>query len=148
MGLDNHPTVKRYNERKASATLHSTPQKLSARDLRTICLEAGVDDVGFVEITRPSLADHKAAILNAFPWTRTFVSFAGRINRENLRSPARSIASLELHQVEERLVHAARTLASTLLSAREFAHQPRHPGFPWRQTIGATATCTWYRTNL
>lgn len=129
MGLTNHPTVKRYNERKASATLHSTPLKLSARELRTMCLEAGVDDVGFVEITRPSLADHKAAILNVFPWTRTLVSFAGRINRENLRSPARSIASLELHQVEERLIHAARTLASALERKGIRASTPA-PGFP------------------
>jgi len=129
MGLNNHPTVKRYNERKASATLHSTPLKLNARDLRTMCLEAGGDDVGFVEITRPWLADHKEAILNVFPWTRTLVSFAGRINRENLRSPARSIASLELHQVEERLIHAARTLASALERKGIRASTPA-PGFP------------------
>jgi hypothetical protein len=63
MELNQHPTVKRYHERKTSATLHSTPLKLSARELRTICLEAGADDVGFVEITRPALADQKAAIL-------------------------------------------------------------------------------------
>lgn len=129
MELNNHPTVKRYNERKASATLHSTQPKLSARDLRTMCLEAGVDDVGFVEITRPSLADHKSAILNVFPWTRTLVSFAGRINRENLRSPARSIASLELHQVEERLIHAAGKLASALERKGIRASTPA-PGFP------------------
>ncbi len=129
MELNNHPTVKHYNKRKASATLHSTPLKLSASDLRTMCLEAGADDVGFVEITRPSLADHKAAILNAFPWTRTLVSFAGRINRENLRSPARSIASLELHQVEKRLIHAAWTLASALERKGIRASTPA-PGFP------------------
>src|SRR5512140_2592750 len=98
MKLNAHPTVKRYRERKASVTLHSTPLKLSAMELRKMCIEAGADDVGFVEITRPTLADQKAAILKGFPWTRTLVSFAGRINRENLRSPARSIASLELHQ--------------------------------------------------
>ena len=34
MELNDHPTVKRYHERKASATLHSTPLKLSARELR------------------------------------------------------------------------------------------------------------------
>jgi len=129
MELNDHPTVKRYHERRASGTVHSTPLKLSAWELRTMCLEAGVDDVGFVEITRPTLADQKAAILKVFPWTRTLVSFAGRINRENLRSPARSIASLELHQAEERLIHAAHTLATALERTGIRASTPA-PGFP------------------
>lgn len=129
MGLHNHPTVKRYNERKASATRQSTPLRLSASDLRTMCIEAGADDVGFVEITHPLLADQKTAVLNVFPWTRTLVSFVGRINRENLRSPARSIASLELHQVEKRLIHAAGALASALERKGIRASTPA-PGFP------------------
>jgi len=114
MELKDHPTVKQYYERRISTTPRTTALKLSARDLREMCLELAVDDVGFVEITRPSLADQKADILNIFPWTRTLVSFVGRINRENLRSPARSIASLELHQVEERLALAAHALAAAL----------------------------------
>jgi epoxyqueuosine reductase QueG len=79
-----------------------------------MCLAFGADDVGFVEISRPSLADQKEDILNVFPWTKTLISFAGRLNRENLRSSARSIASLELHQVEARLNHAAQALAAAL----------------------------------
>ena len=139
MELNDHPTVKRYHERKVSATLHSNPLKLSARELRTMCLEAGVDDVGFVEITRPTLDDQKTAILNVFPWTRTLVSFAGRINRENLRSPARSIASLELHQTEERLIHAARTLATALERKGVRASTPA-PGFPMEADLWGSGT--------
>jgi len=114
MELNNHPTVIRYHERKAATIPHKAELKLSARDLREMCLASGLDDVGFVEITRPSLADQKTDILSVFPWTRTLISFVGRINRENLRSPARSIASLELHQVEERLTHAANTFVAAL----------------------------------
>jgi len=110
--LNDHPTVKRYYERRAS--MNSTASKLSARQLREMCLELGADDVAFVEIDRPSLADQKTDILKVFPWTKALVSFVGRINRENLRSPSRSLASLELHQVEERLAHAAHTLAADL----------------------------------
>jgi ferredoxin len=87
---------------------------LSASELRRICLESGVDDVGFVHISDLSLVDQQADILEMFPWTRTFIAVAGRLNRENLRSPARSIASLELHQVEERLTHAAHAVAAAL----------------------------------
>jgi epoxyqueuosine reductase QueG/putative sterol carrier protein len=63
---------------------------------------------------RPLLADEKKSIISMFPWTKSLVSFVGRVNRENLRSPARSIASLELHQVEERLSHVAQALAAAL----------------------------------
>jgi epoxyqueuosine reductase QueG len=114
MKLDDHPAVKRYRESRKSTTPRTTPQKLSAQELREMCLESGLDDVGFVDITRPALADQKGDILSVFPWTRTLISFVGRINRENLRSPARSIASLELHQVEKRLTHAANALVAAL----------------------------------
>ncbi|HTZ18911.1 MAG TPA: SCP2 sterol-binding domain-containing protein [Dissulfurispiraceae bacterium] len=127
--LNDHPTVKRYHERKASTALHTTASKLSSRQLREMCLDVGVDDVGFVEIMRPSLADQKVDILNVFPWTKTLISFAARINRENLRSPARSIASLELHQVEERLAHAAHALAASLERKGVRAATPA-AGFP------------------
>jgi len=112
MELNNHPTVIRYHERNAAGTPHVEASKLSVQELREMCLAVGVDDVGFVEITTPFLADQKADILQVFPWAKTLISFVGRINRENLRSPARSIASLELHKVEERLADAAHTLAT------------------------------------
>ena len=94
MELNNHPTVRRYHERKATATPPGAALTLSARELHEICLGAGVDDVGFVEISNVLLADQKADILKLFPWTRTLISFVGRINRENLRSPARPCANL------------------------------------------------------
>ena len=112
--LNDHPTVKRYHERKSSNALPAAASTLNARELRRMCLEFGVDDIGFVEISRPSLDDQRADILRMFPWTRTLISFAGRLNRENMRSPARSIASLELHQAEERLTHAAHALTTAL----------------------------------
>ena len=112
--LNDHPTVKRYHERKESQTLHRDAPKLGALELRRMCLDFGADDVGFIEISRTELADQREDILKIFPWTKTLVSLVGRINRENLRSPARSIASLELHQSGDRLDNAAYTLATAL----------------------------------
>lgn len=114
MELNHRPTVIRYHEKNAARTPHAAAQKLNAKELRKICLATGVDDVGFVEITNPLLAEQKADILQMFPWAKTLISFAGRINRENLRSPARSIASLELHRVDDRLTDAAHVLATAL----------------------------------
>lgn len=127
--LNNHPTVKRYHEKKASATLQTNATKLSAGQLRKMCLELGVDDVGFVEITRPALADQKKDILKAFPWTKSLISFVGRLTRENMRNPARSIASLELQQVEARLNHVAQALAAALERQGVRAATPA-AGFP------------------
>ncbi len=129
MELNNHPTVIRYHERNAARTSHVAALKLNAQELREICLATGVDDVGFVEITNDLLAEQKADMLQVFPWAKTLISFVGRINRENLRSPARSIASLELHQVEARLEHAAHALAAALERKGVRAAAPA-PGFP------------------
>lgn len=111
---NNHPTIKRYNERKLSVEPNVRVSKLNALQLREMCLELGADDVGFVDISHPALANQKADILKVFPWTKTLISFVGRMNRENLRSPARSIASIELQQVEKRVNHVAHTLAASL----------------------------------
>jgi ferredoxin len=109
--LDEHPTVVRYHQRNAAAR---KPAVLTAADLRRLCLDAGADDAGFVEIGRPDLEEQRDDILRLFPWTKTLISLIGRMNRENLRSPARSIASLELHQVGKRLGSTADRIAATL----------------------------------
>ena len=109
-----HPSIKRYHDRKASGTAPSAAHKLSATDLKQMCLELGAADVGIVEIDRAALAAEKQAVLAVFPWAKSFICFVARINRENLRSPARSIASLELHQVEDRLNYTARKVAAML----------------------------------
>ncbi len=63
----------------------------------TLRLQEGTDDVGFVEVDRPEIADQRADIDWVFPETRTLISIVRRMNRENVRTPARSIANLEFH---------------------------------------------------
>ena len=91
--LDEHPTVVRHRREPHRAP----PEVLDAEWLRRLCLEAGADDVGFVAIDRPEIDDQRAEILSAFPATRTLVSFVCRLNREPIRSPARSVANQEFH---------------------------------------------------
>ena len=64
-------------------------------------LEAGADDAGFVEIDRPEIADQKTDIFWLLPEAKTLVSLVVRMNRENLRAPARSIANLEFHHTTD-----------------------------------------------
>lgn len=109
-----HPSIKRYKERKLSAQNSVSVSKLSAAELRDMCLKLGADDVGFVDISNPALANQKEDILKVFPWTKTLISFVGRMNKGNLRSPARTIASIELQHVEKRVNQVAHAMAASL----------------------------------
>lgn len=88
--------------------------RLEAEWLRTLCLEQGADDVGFVEIDRLEIADQRDEILALFPFTRTLVGFACRMNRQNIRSPARSVANLEFHHVGDRVNDVGRKIVAAL----------------------------------
>src|SRR5262249_46154701 len=97
MNLAEHPTVKSFYEKAAQAHAPSALTKLDADWLRRLCLEAGADDAGLVEISRPTLDNQREDILRYFPPTKTLLSFVCRLNREPIRSPARSVANLEFH---------------------------------------------------
>ena len=72
---------------------------LSAAELRKICLEGGADDAGFVNIDREALQKEREGILRVYPLTRSIISIPKIMNRENIQSPARYVASDEYHSV-------------------------------------------------
>ncbi|AFY34694.1 SCP2 sterol-binding domain-containing protein [Calothrix sp. PCC 7507] len=111
--FDDHPTVKKFREQNV---LDSTKvaSLLDADWLRDLCLEAGADDVGFVEIDRLEIADQRQEILKAFPPTKTLISFVCRMNRENVRSPARSVANQEFHTTGDEVNQIGREIVATL----------------------------------
>ncbi len=102
---------------------------LDAAELRTLCLAAGADDVGFVEIERPGLADQLADISAAFPRPRALISLVCRTNREAIRSPARSVGNLEFHHTNDRTNEVARTIVTALQDRGVRALNPS-VGFP------------------
>jgi hypothetical protein len=83
-------------------------------ELRSLCLEAGADDVGFVEVDRPAIADQHSDILRAFPPAKTLISFVTRMNRENIRTPVRSAANIEFHPNYDHANEVARRIARIL----------------------------------
>src|SRR3954468_17872896 len=95
--LSEHPTVKQFRAREATDAAGLKAESLDREWLRQLCLEAGADDAGFVEIDRPEMADQRSEILSLLPRTKTLVSLVVRMNRENIRTPARSVANLEFH---------------------------------------------------
>src|SRR5947199_10668723 len=111
--LAEHPTVKKFREQRANRTQAPDVHVLDAAWLRQLCLDAGADDVGFVESDRPEIADQKAEIESVFPHTKTLISFVCRMNRENIRTPARSISNLEFHHTTDESNEVARRIVSS-----------------------------------
>ena len=86
--------------------------------------------MGFVEIGRPETADQRNEILQAFPFTRTLISFVLRMNRENIRTPARSVANLEFHHTGEEVDEVARRIVVALAERGVRAANGAAMGFP------------------
>ncbi len=109
--LEKHPTVLKYRQ---SSKPQKPDEKLDSNRLRKLCLEVGADDVGFVEIERPEIDKDRGDILAAFPKTKTLISVIQRMNREPIRSPARSIANLEFHQIGHHVDEVCRKIVNEM----------------------------------
>jgi ferredoxin len=127
--LSEHPTVKRFQERSEAATVGTPPPSFDAEWLRQLCLVAGADDVGFVEVDRPELAGQRDDILSFFPRTRVLISFVCRMNREPIRRTARSVANVEFHQTGEHVNETAHRIVAALEGRGVRAVNPAM-GFP------------------
>jgi len=125
---DQHPSIKRFRERPP-ASLNQGPITLDAKELRDICLQAGADDVGFVEVDRAELASERSDIVSFFPHTKALISFVRRMNREPIHNPARSVANVEFHQSGERVNETAHRIVATLEARGIRAVNPAM-GFP------------------
>jgi epoxyqueuosine reductase QueG len=124
--ITEHPTVAAHRRRPVPP---KTTEPLDAAWLRQLCLDAGADDVGFVEVDRPALAGERPHIARAFPPTRSLISFVLRMNRDNVRSPARSVANLEFHHTGDEVNDVARRITAALERAGIRALNPSM-GFP------------------
>jgi NAD-dependent dihydropyrimidine dehydrogenase PreA subunit len=129
--LENHPTVQNFHRRPATAK-PAGGVTLDAVWLRQLVLEAGADDVQFVELQRPALAEQREDILRAFPAGKALISYVVRMNREPIRSPARSVANLEFHHTGDHVNEVGRQVVRALESQGVRALNPAM-GFPMEQ---------------
>ena len=109
-----HPTVQRVLERQARGDLTKAPAVLEANWLRELCLECGADDVGFVSLERPEFDKERSEILMSFPHAKSVISFVCKMNRESVRSPARSLANNEFHHVGDHITTTSHLIARKL----------------------------------
>jgi NAD-dependent dihydropyrimidine dehydrogenase PreA subunit len=125
--LEEHPTVMRMRERGQTGPLFGG--RLDADWLRRLALECGADDVGLVEVDRPDLASDRPEIERYFPWTKTLLSLVCRMNREPVRSPARSVANVEFHRTGDHVNDVAHKIVAALEAKGVRAANPAM-GFP------------------
>lgn len=133
--LEDHPTVRAVRARRPKK-----PGVLDAEWLRTLCLEAGADDVAFASVDNPELASERSHVDEALPGARSFISLVVRMNRDNVRSTARSVANQEFHRSGEIINEAAHRITRALQDAGYRALNPsatfpmemdRYPGRIW-----------------
>ncbi len=130
MQLEEHPTVKWFREQGNEADQQAQPSELDAEWLKQICLDAGADDVGFVEIHREALADQADDLRVLLPSVRTVVGMGFRVNRQSIRSVDHSGANLEYRSSFVQANGTARTIVSTLEKSGIRAFNPP-AGFPY-----------------
>ncbi|MEH6404218.1 MAG: 4Fe-4S binding protein [Sneathiella sp.] len=82
--------------------------------LRQLCLECGADDVGFVEFSNPELDEQRADLIETFPKTKALISFVVKMNKENIRTPKRSVANADFHHTGDDVLHTARQIVKKL----------------------------------
>lgn len=107
-----HPTVKNYLS--DSSASNNRPTSLNTAWLRELCLELGADDVGFIPIESQELGAEKDKILECFPHTKSLVSLVCKMNRDDVRNPARSIANNEFHHAGHDVDDIARRIVRQL----------------------------------
>jgi ferredoxin len=126
--LMSHPIVKKVLAGGAQSKKDTSA--LNSDWLRQLCLDSGADDVGFVEIDRPEIADQRDEILQNFAGARTLVSYVLRTNRESIRTPARSISNLEFHHTGEAVNEIGRHVVAVLERRGVRAMNAAAMGFP------------------
>jgi epoxyqueuosine reductase len=124
-----HPSVQAVLARRRAGDVAGPPAVIDAAWLRTLCRAAGADDVAAVSLDHADLAGEREHVLAALPGTRSLIAMVFRMNRDNCRSAARSVANQEFHQTDEQANHTARSVTHALQDAGYRALNPS-VGFP------------------
>ncbi|MBE7201888.1 MAG: 4Fe-4S binding protein [Parafilimonas terrae] len=91
--------------------------RLRADEVLALARACGADDCALVSLDDPAVREEVPFVTRAFPATRTLLALVGRMHREPVRSPARSIANLEFHASGHDLDAVARRIVRALEDA-------------------------------
>ena len=102
------------SDNKVVRLLENASATYSSMDIKKICFEEGVDDVGLVEIDRKELGHVREEVLRLYPKTKTIISICKRMNPENIQSISRSLANNEFHKTNDDLSTVSREIVERL----------------------------------
>jgi ferredoxin len=102
---------------EAKLPLPPRRERVEAAWLRDLCLAAGADDVGFVEIGRAALGAENDNARRLFPAVRALICLVGISNRDAIRSTSRATANHAWHQAGDKLDGAAARICEQLAGA-------------------------------
>ncbi|MEU5693983.1 4Fe-4S binding protein [Actinosynnema sp. NPDC020468] len=105
---------------------------MDAAQIRAWAEQAGADDVGFVPIDAPGLEVDLEYARLALPRAKSYIAFCVRMNRDNVRSPLRSIANTEFHQALDEAGVVGHRLARLIQDA---GHRVVHPSSAFPQEM-------------
>ncbi|MFZ4575029.1 MAG: SCP2 sterol-binding domain-containing protein [Phycisphaerales bacterium] len=112
LSIEDHPSARAA--RLHALTVSAGAAKLTADELRALCLSLGADDVGFVSIEEPLIAQERAQIEYAFPGVKSLIAICCRMSMENVRSPLRSIANQTFHATGHHVDDVCRSIVLAL----------------------------------
>jgi len=133
--IEDHPTVQKMRGRKTER-----PAVIDADWLRRLCLAAGAYDVAFASVDNPALESEREHAEQALPGARSYISLVAKMNRDNVRSTARSVANQEFHRTGELINETAYRITRQLQDAGYRSLNPsatfpmemdRYPGRIW-----------------
>lgn len=130
-----HPTVVALGRRKPDE-----PVRLTVERVRQIAVEAGADDAGVVALDHPDLAEEVRYATRALPGARSFVSIVLSTHRDNIRSPARSVANVEFHRAGRAVDEVLHRVAVEL---SRLGHRSIHPAMAFPMEMDEFPGRTW-----
>ncbi len=101
----------------------------SVDQLKSKLIELGVDDVGFVNIDSPLIADQREDILKIYPQTKSLISFVIAMNIDAIQTRNKPIMNYEWKFGLNRL-HESAFKVTRYINENGAAAIPTVPGFP------------------
>ena len=123
--LDEHPTVVRHRQSPAKVP----PKRWTPKGSGACAWTRGPTTWGLSRSGGPSSTTSGKTSCVVYPWTKGLVSIVCKMNREPIRSTARSVANLEFHDTGERTNEVASSIVGALEAEGHRAVNPSM-GFP------------------
>jgi len=126
-GTDEAEAARRAHE--AALPRPQRRERVEASWLRELCLQAGADDVGFVDIGRAGLGAENDNARRLFPAVKALICLVGISNRDAIRSTSRATANNAWRLTGDKLDGTAARICEQLAEAGIHA-VPTSMGFP------------------